>query len=70
MTRKIPILLLEVGNFVRNVTHDISQYIPSMESFKSNLLSSARNIGSRIVRGGGKTYKNEEEEEKSLWNET
>ena len=48
------ILLPEVGNFVKNVTHDISQKIPSRESLKNNLLSSARNIGSRIVRGGGK----------------
>ena len=48
------ILLPEIGNFVRNVTHDISQKVPSRESLKTNLLSSAKNIGSRIVRGGGK----------------
>ena len=48
------ILLPEVGNFVKNVTHDISQKIPSRESLKSILLSSTRNIRSSIIRGGGK----------------
>ena len=48
------ILLPEVGNFVRNVTHDISQRVPSRESVITNFLSFARNIGSRIVRGGEK----------------
>ena len=48
------IILPEVGNFVKNGTHDISQKIHLRESLKKNVLSSARNIGLRIVRGGGK----------------
>ena len=60
------IILPEVGNFVKNGTHDISQKIHLRESLKKNVLSSARNIGLRIVRDGGKHKTNPKRKRKSM----
>ena len=61
------IILPEVGNFIKEyIYHDISQKFPSRESLKSNLLSSARNIGSRTVRGGGKHKTKPKQKRKSI----
>ena len=47
------VILPEFGGFVKNVTEDVSNNIPFKSSLKQNLTSSAKNIGKRIVRGGG-----------------
>ena len=47
------VILPEFGGVVKNVTEDVSNNIPFKSSLKQNLTSSAKNIGKRIVRGGG-----------------
>lgn len=51
------IILPEIGNLVKNITHDISHNIPARQSFKNNVVTSVKNVGSRIVRGGRRNSK-------------
>ena len=47
------LILPELGNFTKNFTEDISQNIPPKQSIKSNLKKSVKNVGKKILRGGG-----------------
>ena len=47
------ILLPEIGNFVQNITNDISTDTPPRESVKRNIKKSIRNIGSRVINSKG-----------------
>ena len=47
------LILPELGNFTKNVMEDISQNIPPKQSIKSNLKKSVKNVGKKILRGGG-----------------
>ena len=51
------LILPEIGNFAKNVTHDVANNVPFKRSMKRNILSSSKNIGSRII-GAGKKKKN------------
>ena len=50
-------ILPELGNFTQQVASDAANNIPMGLSLKRNLKQSARNLGKRIVRGGGKKTK-------------
>ena len=47
-------ILPEAGNFTTNLINDSNNNIPLKTNVKKNLMKSVRNIGKRIVRGGGK----------------
>ena len=46
-------ILPELGNFTQQIASDAANNIPMGISLKRNLKQSARNLGKRIVRGGG-----------------
>ena len=48
------IILPEVGNLVNNVSQDVSQNMPLRQSMRKNLVSAAKNVKNRLVRGGAK----------------
>ena len=50
-------ILPEVGGFVKNMTSDVTNNVPIRNSVRRNLISSAQNIGKRIVRGAGRVTK-------------
>lgn len=47
------LVLPEIGNFTQKVTSDIANNVSARDSLKRNLKQSARNLGKRIIRGGG-----------------
>ena len=49
------IIAPEFGNFVQNMTDDVSRNIPLKKSMKANLLKSTKNLGKRIMRGAGRS---------------
>ena len=49
------VILPEFGGFVKNVTDDVSNNLPIKSSLKRNLMNSAKNVGKRVVRGGGRS---------------
>ena len=51
------LIMPEIGGFTNKVLDDVSQNVPLRESMKRNFKSSVKNIGRRVVRGGGKSRK-------------
>ena len=51
------IILPEVGNLINNVTQDISQNVPLRQSVRKNVVTSAKNVRNRLMRGGAKKRK-------------
>ena len=51
------IILPEFGGFVKSVAEDVSQNMPVKKSMKRNFISSAKNVGRRVVRGGSRVKK-------------
>ena len=43
----------EVGNFAKNVVNDLGNDIPFKKNIRKNLVGSMKNIGKRVIRGGG-----------------
>ena len=52
------LLLPEIGNFAKNISQDVANNVPFKQSMKRNIISSGKNIGSRIIGGGRKRKKN------------
>lgn len=50
------LILPEIGNFAKNVTDDLANNVPIKQSMRRNIISSGKNIGSRII-GAGKNKK-------------
>ena len=51
------IMLPELNEFTRNFTTDVENNVPLRDNLKRNLIKSAKNVGKRIVKGGGKRSK-------------
>ena len=47
-------VLPEAGQLTSNLIQDVNSNIPFKRSVKKNLLKSVKNIGKRVIRGGGK----------------
>ena len=52
------IIAPEFGNFVKNVVQDVDNSVPLRTSVKKNFIKATKNVGKRIVRGGGSKKKN------------
>ena len=50
-------ILPEFGGFVKNVAEDVASNGALGPSIKRNFASSVRNVGRRVMRGGGKVKK-------------
>ena len=48
------LILPEVGNFVKNITEDVSNNVPVKKSLKSNAAKSVKNVGRRIFTSKNK----------------
>ena len=51
------IIAPEFGNFMKNVVEDVDNNVPLKSSVRKNIIKSSRNVGKRIIRGGGGSKK-------------
>ena len=51
------LIVPEIRGFTNNVLDDVSQNVPLRDTMKRNFKTSVKNIGTRVMRGGGKRRK-------------